>query len=185
MSEHDDGDQPKKLESDGDRSNSSGSGSASAQGVGYGRPPVEHQYKKGQSGNRTGRPRRDRNTATPQDVLQDIRMKALLRKVPIVEKGRRRWVTAYEAAALKAFQDGMDGKPHSLSRFLRLGDEAARRADIWPEAREEESDRQIFVYPENGRAGPYGKKANGGATDDGHARTEPGDGGKPGDEKDH
>ena len=51
--------------------------------VGYRRPPVEHRFKPGQSGNLKGRPRK------PQDIASVLE-RALDARVPIQENGRRR-----------------------------------------------------------------------------------------------
>jgi hypothetical protein len=58
--------------------------------VGYRRPPVEHRFKPGQSGNLKGRPRK------PQDIASVLE-RALDARVPIQENGRRRIVTMREA----------------------------------------------------------------------------------------
>ncbi|MDO8431322.1 MAG: DUF5681 domain-containing protein [Candidatus Binatus sp.] len=57
--------------------------------VGYGKPPQGTQFKKGQSGNPKGRPRRSKNVAT---VAQD----ALFALVKVNENGRRRRVSKIE-----------------------------------------------------------------------------------------
>ncbi|MGY3477315.1 DUF5681 domain-containing protein [Bradyrhizobium ottawaense] len=51
-------------------------------GVGYGRPPREHQFKPGQSGNKNGRPKGSKNEAT---IINEI----LDRKIPSVTTARR------------------------------------------------------------------------------------------------
>ncbi|MGY4185917.1 DUF5681 domain-containing protein [Bradyrhizobium sp. USDA 4459] len=51
--------------------------------VGYRRPPREHQFKPGQSGNKSGRPKGSKNEATIIDQL-------LNRKIEIRENGRGR-----------------------------------------------------------------------------------------------
>jgi hypothetical protein len=57
--------------------------------VGYGKPPQRTQFKKGQSGNPKGRPRRSKNVAT---VAQD----ALYALVEVNENGRRQRVSKIE-----------------------------------------------------------------------------------------
>ena len=59
--------------------------------VGYGKPPEHTRFKKGQSGNPSGRPKGTLNVAT---ALK----KSLREKVVINENGRRKTVTKLEAA---------------------------------------------------------------------------------------
>ncbi len=59
--------------------------------VGYGKPPEHTRFKKGQSGNPSGRPKGTLNVAT---ALK----KTLREKVVINENGRRKTVTKLEAA---------------------------------------------------------------------------------------
>jgi hypothetical protein len=58
--------------------------------VGYGKPPQEYRWQKGQSGNSRGRPPKFTNNDAPL-------VKAFNEKVVIVEDGRRRRVTKFEA----------------------------------------------------------------------------------------
>jgi hypothetical protein len=55
-------------------------------GVGYGRPPEEHRFKKGTSGNPRGRPRK---THSETDILSMMLAEAF-RPVPVTEKGKAR-----------------------------------------------------------------------------------------------
>ena len=66
--------------------------------VGYGRPPKHSQFKKGQSGNPRGR--RPRSDLMPQNTVEIING-LLLKSVKITEKGKSRWVPAYEAILIQ------------------------------------------------------------------------------------
>src|SRR5882724_5648701 len=58
--------------------------------VGYGKPPQHTRFKKGESGNPTGRPKGSKNLTT---LLE----KELKQRVMITENGRRRRITKQEA----------------------------------------------------------------------------------------
>ena len=92
--------------------------------VGYGRPPKQHQFKPGQSGNPRGRPRGRKNEATILDEL-------LHRKIEIREKNRIRKITVLEGMLLKFAEDALKGNPKAatflLTRYGLPGD--AREAD--------------------------------------------------------
>jgi hypothetical protein len=77
---------------------------SSSPSVGYKRPPVEHRFKKGQSGNRKGRPVGSRNFGK---LLGDI----LQETVPVRNGGR---VTNAEALAKRALHDAMNGDPRAV-----------------------------------------------------------------------
>ena len=79
--------------------------------VGYGRPPREHQFKPGQSGNKRGRPKGSKNEAT---ILSEV----LGRRVDIREKGRTRKITVREAIYLKFAEKALTGDPKAASFLL-------------------------------------------------------------------
>ena len=79
--------------------------------VGYGRPPREHQFKPGQSGNPKGRPKGARNEAT---ILQDV----LNRKVTIRDGGRSRKIPVMEGIILRIIDDSLKGNTKSASFIL-------------------------------------------------------------------
>ncbi|ODS03463.1 hypothetical protein AUC71_09630 [Methyloceanibacter marginalis] len=62
--------------------------------VGYGRPPKEHQFKPGQSGNPKGRPKGSKNEAT-------IWREVMSKQIPIREGDKARKVSVLEAMILK------------------------------------------------------------------------------------
>lgn len=62
--------------------------------VGYGRPPKQHQFKKGRSGNPRGRPKGSKNEAT-------IWREVLSKRVSIREDGKPRKASVLEAMILK------------------------------------------------------------------------------------
>ena len=79
--------------------------------VGYCRPPKEHQFKPGRSGNAKGRPKGAKNEAT---ILRDI----MNRPIAIREGGRARKITVLEAVLRKFFEDALKGNPKSAAFLL-------------------------------------------------------------------
>lgn len=80
-------------------------------GVGYGRPPREHQFKPGQSGNKNGRPKGSKNEAT---IINEI----LNRKIDIREKGRLRKISVLEGILTRFADDALKGKDKSAAFLL-------------------------------------------------------------------
>jgi hypothetical protein len=70
--------------------------------VGYGKPPREHQFQAGQSGNRRGRPKGAKNTLT---LLHEI----LDRKVEMRIGGRIRKVSVREAILTRFAESALKG----------------------------------------------------------------------------
>jgi len=79
--------------------------------VGYGRPPREHQFKPGQSGNKRGRPKGSKNEAT---IISEL----LNRRIDIRQNGRVRKITLLEGILLKFAEDALKGNPKSAAFLL-------------------------------------------------------------------
>ena len=88
-----------------------GEGRGKRTDVGYGRPPPEHQFKPGQSGNKRGRPKGSKNEAT-------IIRKILDRKIPIRDNGKARKITVLEGILTKAADDALKGKDRAAAFLL-------------------------------------------------------------------
>jgi hypothetical protein len=95
--------------------------------VGYGKPPRAHQFKPGQSGNKTGRPKGSRNEAT---ILNEI----LDHKVVLNDRGKTRRITLLEAILRKVAEDGLRGNIKSigflLNRYYAAAADGVAQADL-------------------------------------------------------
>jgi hypothetical protein len=90
--------------------------------VGYGRPPAEHRFQKGVSGNPKGRPRRAKAPTEPpppasfdEAVIAEAR-----RKIPIREAGRVCELSTEQALLRALAMKGLQGHVGALREFLRL-----------------------------------------------------------------
>jgi len=79
--------------------------------VGYAKPPRHTQFKKGQSGNRKGRPHGAKNVAT---VLEQ----ALGERVTITENGRRKSVTKMEVILKRLVNKAAQGDHRSTQLLI-------------------------------------------------------------------
>jgi hypothetical protein len=79
--------------------------------VGFGKPPRDHQFKPGQSGNRRGRPKGSKNSAT---ILNEL----LQRKIEVREGGRLRKITIHEAVLRRILEDSLKGNIKSAAFLL-------------------------------------------------------------------
>jgi Family of unknown function (DUF5681) len=79
--------------------------------VGYGRPPREHQFKPGQSGNQRGRPKGSKNEAT---IINEL----LNRKIEIRQNGKARKISLLEGILLKFAEDALKGNSKSAAFLL-------------------------------------------------------------------
>jgi Family of unknown function (DUF5681) len=79
--------------------------------VGYGRPPRQHQFKPGRSGNPKGRPKGAKNEET---ILNNL----LNRKIEIREAGRARKVTVLEAVFLRFTEAALKGDAKAATFLL-------------------------------------------------------------------
>jgi hypothetical protein len=85
--------------------------------VGYGKPPKQHRFQKGRSGNPSGRRREKRNLY---DVLDEV----LDDKVP-VKNGRA--IPGQDVVAHRIIELAMKGDPRAFRQFIQL----ARRAKLF------------------------------------------------------
>jgi hypothetical protein len=102
--------------------------------VGYGRPPQEHQFRPGQSGNPRGRRKGLKNEAT---ILREL----LNRKIDIRQGGTVRKITVLEAILLRFTEDALKGNIKTagflFNRYAASqGDVPARNDTITDEDRQ-------------------------------------------------
>lgn len=81
--------------------------------VGYGRPPKHSQFKKGTSGNPSGRPR-------AVDTIPGIVEKIANQKIPVTIGNRMRHIPMIEAAVMKLSLEALKGNPRAVKLFLEL-----------------------------------------------------------------
>src|SRR4029079_15419573 len=85
--------------------------------VGYGCPPRDHRFKKGQSGNPSGRPREKRTLYhTLQEMLEER-----------VNGKNGRTMAGEDIIAARVIEGAMAGDPKAFRKFLEL----ARRANLF------------------------------------------------------
>lgn len=83
--------------------------------VGYGRPPKSGQFRPEKSGNPNGRPKGSRNLAT--------NVRAVLgRKIPVLERGQRRSMSAVEAILHRYLEMAIKGDVKAGAFLLNLLD---------------------------------------------------------------
>ena len=80
--------------------------------VGYRRPPAQHRFRKGQSGNPQGRPRRGQappvimaTTTQAEEAL----LREATRKITLVDNGSEIQLTLFEAIARRLALSGVKG----------------------------------------------------------------------------
>ena len=96
--------------------------------VGYGRPPVEHRFQKGVSGNPSGRrgehrPPKDEGEG---NFVWRTLIKEVKRKVPVVEGGRRKKVTLLQLLIRSQVQDAIKGNAVSRVALMKVVAQGAR-----------------------------------------------------------
>ena len=81
--------------------------------MGYKTPPIECQFKKGQSGNPNGRPKGSKNLST-------ILKKVLNEKVTITEGNKKEIVTKQEALIKSLLANSLSGNNGATVQALKL-----------------------------------------------------------------
>jgi|SRR5271167_4143687 len=89
--------------------------------VGRGKPPRHAQYKKGQTGNKLGRPKGSKNLAT-------IIMEAAHHPVIATIGGKKRTITTLVATAMQLGSKAAAGDAKSAAKFLDWVDKIESRA---------------------------------------------------------
>jgi len=106
--------------------------------VGFGKPPKHSQFKKGESGNRRGRPRGTLNLAK---VLE----RTLREKVVVKEHGRRKVITKLEAAISQLVNKATSGDRHAVRYLCQLvisGEERSVAAE--PTTQSTDTDQKVM-----------------------------------------
>jgi len=92
----------------------------------YRKPPVEHQFKKGQSGNLNGRPKKKRPSVSSNggggifDRVAAIALKEAIRPITVREGGRVEALPAIQAVMRSMFRSAAQGDNRSQRQLLEL-----------------------------------------------------------------
>lgn len=89
--------------------------------IGFGRPPQSTQWKKGESGNRKGRPKGRKNQAT-------IYSEVMNRLITIHEDGKVKKITVHEAIIRRLAADAVKGGIKAIAMALSAQPEMERKA---------------------------------------------------------
>jgi formate dehydrogenase maturation protein FdhE len=88
---------------------------------GYKNPPMEHQFKKGKSGNPKGRPRKKKQSSSDPDLDLIASVHRELRKsVFVQENGKHREITKLDAFSAQLVAQSVNGKPSQQKMLLSL-----------------------------------------------------------------
>lgn len=97
--------------------------------VGYGKPPREHQFKKGQSGNPAGSRGRKREPTT----LIGMTKAALLKKQAVIVDGKRRSMPRIQIILESLLGSAMQGDPAARKEILRMAPVIDKFDKLYPE----------------------------------------------------
>lgn len=88
---------------------------------GYKNPPVEHQFKRGKSGNPKGRPRKKtkQHSDPGLDLIASL-YRELRKSVFVQENGKHREITKLDAFSAQLVAQSVNGKPSQQKMLLSL-----------------------------------------------------------------
>ena len=88
---------------------------------GYKNPPVEHQFKKGKSGNPKGRPRQKKAPSSDQslDIMASLH-RELGKTISVQENGQHREITKLDALTAQMVVQSINGKPSQQKMLINL-----------------------------------------------------------------
>ena len=89
--------------------------------VGYRKPPAHSRWKKGQSGNPAGRPKKLRKKVA--DYIEDL----LAEEIALTENGETRRSTIFEAILLQLLRQTLQGKVRAMDSFYKYQKFAANK----------------------------------------------------------
>lgn len=125
--------------------------------VGYGRPPGHTRFKKGQSGNPSGRPKGRVKVTNIDLVLDEVASVA----IAVNDNGRHRKISKLKALITSEFNKALKGNPSSVKSIVSLLSKRSARAEpdnFEPESTAEEA-RKDFDDFLNGIAARSSKAA--------------------------
>ena len=123
--------------------------------VGYGRPPQAHQFKKGQSGNPSGRPKKSGIWCEIGDLLRE--------EVTVTVRGQERQLSLLAAVVSKQCEKALNGDNRSAELVYKKASQLNVLPSVYPvnweafekeDNQDRESDRaHQSASPKNGSAG--------------------------------
>jgi hypothetical protein len=92
-------------------------GSTGDYAIGYRRPPRQHRFKKGQSGNLRGRPKKGRRRP---ESWEDVFLRVAGEMIPATTKGKRVMITKWQALVERVFNEGASGDTKARDLALQF-----------------------------------------------------------------
>lgn len=114
--------------------------------VGYGKPPRWARFKKGESGNPRGRPKKKRDVDVPaisESAADDLLRSELSRAVPVTDASGRQDITMLQLITRSQAAAAAKGNVHAQRDILRQARELEER-DAMRRAAEQADERAIF-----------------------------------------
>lgn len=118
--------------------------------IGYGHPPAKTRFKKGQCGNRNGRPRGSKNYST---VMREL----LQTRVKINKDGKQKSVNLVEATGLNLAKKALGGDFRSIQEILDIARTHEASADNAARGTSVGGDAALAVFVDRIRSGAYGE----------------------------